>query len=630
MMRSNPSGGAPHATVEAVQDLFSRVAASQPRDVAVERVSRRITYGELESRSNRLANLLLSGGLAKSSPVAILAQDPIEVIGAILGVLKAGGVFVPLDPGFPAQRLEAMARQAGAAWYVAESRLLDRAEALCGGGGARVIGLDGGEVDGAPAERPAAAALPDDPCSIYFTSGTTGRPKAILGRLKGIAHFARWEAEALGVKRGVRVSQLASPSFDGFLKDAFVPLCAGGVVCAPESRDLLLEPSRLIDWVDVEGLEVLHLVPSVLRAVLNEKLDAKYFAELRWVALAGEALLPADVRRWREVFGDRVRLVNLYGPTETTVTKLFHFVAPEDAERSSVPIGKPMPGAAAMVLDRKGQPCAIGDLGEIYIRTPYRALGYYGDPELTRESFVPNPFGHDANEANAENAASGASAANDTDDLVYRTGDFGRLLEDGGLEFLGRRDRQVKVRGVRVELGEIENLLRSQGGVRDVAVVDCEGADGTKYLCAYLVLAAGAGTGELRAHLSSQLPASMVPSAWVEMTELPRTLNGKLDRKALPALEQVQAGRRELEQSRPRTPVEEIVAGIWGEVLRLPRVGLADNFFELGGHSLLATQVLSRVREALGLELPLRVLFEAPTVSELASRIERESAAGGR
>jgi acyl carrier protein len=246
-------------------------------------------------------------------------------------------------------------------------------------------------------------------------------------------------------------------------------------------------------------------------------------------------------------------------------------------------------------------------VGEIYLRTPYRALGYYEEPELTRQAFVPNPFG------------------DDPADLVFRTGDYGRLLWDGNLEYLGRRDDQVKIRGVRVELGEIENLLRSHAGVQDVAVVDRDDADGNKYLCAYLVLAGGVATGELREHLSAHLPELMVPSAFVAMAELPRTLNGKIDRKALPTLEQVQAGRQDQEESRARTPVEEILGGIWCEVLRIPQVGLAGNFFELGGHSLLATQIISRVRESLGVELPLRVLFEAPTLVALASRIERGS-----
>ncbi|PYP84773.1 MAG: non-ribosomal peptide synthetase, partial [Candidatus Angelobacter sp. Gp1-AA117] len=322
---------------------------------------------------------------------------------------------------------------------------------------------------------------------------------------------------------------------------------------------------------------------------------------------AGEALLPADVKRWVEVFGERIRLVNLYGPTETTVTKLCYFVEAADAERASIPIGKPIRGAAAMVMNSAGRHCASGTAGEIYIRTPYRSLGYYGAPELTNEVFVLNPFSSDPN------------------DLLYRTGDYGRQMKDGNLEFLGRRDQQVKVRGVRVELGEIENLLRRHADVKDVAVIDREDAGGNKYLCAYVVLSNGTGTGTLREYLAAQLPEFMVPSGFVEMRELPRTLNGKIDRKALPALEEARSEKKT--EVRPRTPVEEIVAGIWSEVLRLPQIGVEENFFELGGHSLLATQIISRIRESLHVELPLRALFEAPRVADLARRIEQETKA---
>jgi acyl carrier protein len=326
------------------------------------------------------------------------------------------------------------------------------------------------------------------------------------------------------------------------------------------------------------------------------------------VVLAGEAVLPADVKRWRAVFGDRIGLVNLYGPTETTVTKLYYMVGAEDEEKPSVPIGKPMPGAAAMIMNAAGRPCPAGVAGEIYIRTPYRSLGYYGEPELTREVFVQNPF------------------SDDVQDIVYKTGDYGRLLKDGNLEFLGRKDQQVKVRGVRVELTELENLMRGHSEVLDVAVVDREDAGGNKYLCAYLVLNEGVGTGVIREYLAGQVPEFMVPSGFVEMKELPRTLNGKIDRKVLPTLEQVHGERKA--EGRAKTAVEEIVAGIWSEVLRLPQVGVEDNFFELGGHSLLATQIISRIREALQVELRLRELFESPTVAGLARRVEQESKLG--
>ena len=607
---------------ENVRHLFHETALEAPAAPAVERAGSTVTYGELEASASRLAAGLRRLGVARGDVVALLTSDPVAVIAGILGTVEAGGVFCPLEPTFPRRRLQAMARRAAPGWVVTESRhwnlLLDLEaegtpvprvilidDAPVDGDGRQILRWNDLEADGVASADPD----PDAPCSLYFTSGSTGEPKAILGRLRGIGHFVRWEAETLGVGRGTRVSQLAFPSFDGFLKDAFVPLTSGGVVCAPESRDVVRQPAALIDWVDIEAIEVLHTVPSVLRAMLREPLSDDYFSDLRWVVLAGEVLHPADVRRFRDVFADRIGLMNLYGPTETTVTKLFHRVAAADVERPSIPIGRPIPGAEALVVDPRGRACRPGMVGEIYLRTPHRALGYYGDPERTRVSFVANPLG------------------DDPDDVVYRTGDYGRILQDGRLEFLGRRDQQVKVRGVRVELGEVEGLLRGRDGVEDVAVVDREDGEGNLFLCAYLVLAAGTDASDLRRALVEDLPEAMVPSAFVRMHELPRTLNGKLDRRALPTLEAARAEEESTERTAPRTAMEEIVAGIWSEVLRLPDVGVEESFFELGGHSLLATQIISRVRQGLGVELPLRAFFEAPTVALLAQRIEADRAA---
>jgi amino acid adenylation domain-containing protein len=615
---------------ESVQEMFSRVAADAGARTAVERGTRRLTYAQLEAESKRLANFLVEGGVGRGSMVGLFTDDPVQVITGILGVLKAGGVFVPLDPTFPDQRLQVMNAQVNPVWYVSDAKHLAKLGRVRGGAGARarVVCLDAepGELPAAAREH-AAAGLeisegyasynnvdspgvksdPDAPCSIYFTSGSTGRPKAILGRLKGIDHYMRWEIDALGVGPGTRVSQLASPSFDGFLKDAFVPLCAGGVACAPESRGLILDAGMLVDWLDIEQIEILHCVPSVFRALINQGLNSNYFDAMRHVVLAGEPLMPSDVRRWMEVFGERIKLVNLYGPTETTILKVFHFVRPEDVARPSIPLGKPMKGAAVLIMDSALQPCHEGAVGEIYIRTPYCSLGYYNEPELTREVFLRNPFNND-----------------DPTDIIHKTGDYGRLLDDGNIEFLGRRDQQVKVRGVRVELGEIENLLRGHEGVADVAVVDRDDAEGNKFLVAYVTMSNGTRAEELRPYLAERLPEAMLPSAVVELERLPRTLNGKIDRKALPALDLLQSQQEMCIEFIPRNPVEEIVAGIWREVLRLPTFGLRSNFFNLGGHSLLATQVILRVRNALQVDLPVRSLFEAPTVEQLSQLIQSQ------
>src|SRR5690242_1647722 len=361
---------------ESVQEMFSRMAAQFGPEVAIDRGGRLTTYAELESDSNRLANFLLDGGARQGTIVALMSDDPVLIITGILGVLKAGAVFVPFDPSFPDGRLRTMSDQVKPQWYISEARQFEKCKD----------------------EHPRTTSDPDAPCSIYFTSGSTGKPKAILGRLKGIDHFIRWEIEAVGAGPGTRVSQLASPSFDGFLKDVFVPLCSGGTVCAPESRDIILDAWTLADWLDVEQVEVLHCVPSVFRALLNEGLNSRYFEAMKCVVMTGEPLYPADVKRWMDIFGDRIRLFNIYGTTETTLSKFAYEIAPEDVERPSIPVGKLIDGTPAMVIDSRGELCGLGAVGEIHIRTPYRSYGYYGEPELTRQAFIQNPLSDDPND----------------------------------------------------------------------------------------------------------------------------------------------------------------------------------------------------------------------------------------
>src|ERR1700752_4088557 len=330
---------------------------------------------------------------------------------------------------------------------------------------------------------------------------------------------------------------------------------------------------------------------------------------MKYVVLTGEPIYPADVKRWMELFGERIKLLNFYGTTETTISKFAYEIKPEDVERPSIPVGKPIKGSAMMVIDQFGQPCGVGDVGEIYIRTPYCSFGYHGDPELTKQVFVPNPF------------------SDDPTDIVQKTGDYGRLLKSGDLEHLGRRDQKVQIRGVRIALGEIENLLRSHHAVADVSVIDRDDAGGNKFLVAYVTMVNGTGSESLRQYLAEHLPETMLPSAFVKLSQLPRTLNGKIDRKALPSLESIQA-EREVGDAMPRDPVEEIVAGIWSEVLKIPAIRRDDNFFNLGGHSLLVTHAILRVRETLKVELPIRSLFEAPTVADFSELIKQHISEG--
>ncbi|HVR07955.1 MAG TPA: non-ribosomal peptide synthetase [Thermoanaerobaculia bacterium] len=581
-------------TRDYVHEIYRRMAALAPDRTAIEQGGEGVSYSALDSFSDRLAARLLGDGAEPGSLVGIVAATAEETIAAMLATLKAGCAFVPLDWTLPAERLATMIDLVELRRLLVAPRLRAAAGALLGGRGCRLLALARG--DGAAGAPPVVAVDGDAIAYVYFTSGSTGTPKPIAGRLKAIDHFIRWEIDTFALESSCRVSQLTMSSFDAFLRDAFAPLCCGGTVCAPPDRDLVLEPPRLLDWIGGEQLTLVHCAPSLLRTFLDAGLTAERAPALRFVLCAGEPLLPNDVRRWYEAFGERARLANLYGPSETTMTKLCHLVTADDAARRSVPIGKPIRGAQAIAIDESGAPCPAGRPGEIYIRTPYRTLGYYRQPELTQTVFVPNPL------------------SGDPTDVVYRTGDLGRMLADGSFEFLGRRDHQVKIRGLRVELGEIEERLRRHPAVADAVVVGRDDVSGNKFLCGYFVARQSVDAEALREHLAAALPAWMLPSQLVQLAELPRTPTGKVDRRALPVPTVITAGKL----VPPRTAVEERLADLFCQLLRLDRVSIEDSFFALGGHSLLATQLLVRVRAAWNVEVPLRDLFRAPTVAALA------------
>jgi amino acid adenylation domain-containing protein len=582
--------------------MFQQTAADRPEATAISGSGRRLSYRALDEWSDELAGRLIRAGLRKRAIVYLAVDSSFTAAASILAVLKAGGVFVPIDPHQPAARLRTLTAQVPPALCLAEEILAATvADKL--GGATTVIPADPaapappGARDGADRAEWA----PDDMCYVYFTSGSTGRPKAIAGRLKAIDHFVRWEIEELAVTPDTRVSQLTSLTFDAFLRDLFTPLAAGGTMCVPDGRETILDPGRLIDWLDTSRIEIVHTVPSLFRTMLAEPLRPERFAALRYVLLAGEPLLPADVERWTQVFGARIPLINLYGPTETTMVKLFYRVQPSDAARRSIPIGRPMPGAQVLLLDDAGRPVERGAPGEIHLQTEYRTLGYYDNPELTEQVFVPNPLG------------------DDPDDIVYRTGDLARELDDGNLEFLGRKDQQVKIRGVRIELGEVENAILATGAIKEVAAVSQVDRIGNSYLCAYVV-ADHESVERARRVLSTTLPDYMIPSSFIELEWLPRTSTGKIDRKSLPAPEQARSAA--VEPIAPRNDLEARAARLFAEALGAASVGVNEDFFQLGGHSLLAMSLLARLSAEFDVELPLATLFEHPTVERLVRAVE--------
>jgi amino acid adenylation domain-containing protein len=584
---------------EAVHHTVARVADQHGDRIAVQSPDGDLSYADLATAAGRVTADLVDAGVGQGDLIPILADDRREVTAAILGVLDAGAVFVPLDPAGPPGRLVQILAD------------LTPRHVVLGTGGPALALLPSAtttsvvELAGPAAPQHRHRWQPDDPCYIFYTSGSTGAPKGIVGRIGGIDHFIRWETELvtadLQAAGDLRVSQLTSPAFDAVLRDLLLPLTNGGTVCVP-TPGLAGDPNGLLRWLADARVTVLHCVPSVFRGLVDaaEAADVP-LPDLSAVLTAGEPLTTDPVRRWRARYGAAVTIVNLYGPSETTMTKLFHVVGADDLDGRSIPIGRPMPGAEVLLLDERRRPCPPGAVGEIYLWTPYRSLGYHRRPELTAAVFVPNPL------------------TGDTDDVVYRTGDLCRQRADGVLEYLGRQDHQVKIAGVRVEFGEVEAVLRTVEGVTDAAVIAAAGSDDQPYLCAYLILSAPVDDDDVRRHLREQLPEEMVPAVFVRLDHLPRTISGKVDRSALPVprphpLDPAEDG--------PRTPTEEALTTLWLRVLPVPQVGVRQRFFDAGGHSLDVMRMLLQVQREFGVEVPLREFLSQPTIAGLAEHLE--------
>ncbi len=595
-----------------IHQLFEEQVARTPEAVAVVFEDQQLTYRELNNRANQLAHYLQKFGIGPEVLVGLCVERSIEMVVGLLGILKAGGAYVPLDPSYPKDRL---------AFMIQDTQVpVILTDVICAGklppSDARVIRLDEDwkEISQEARENPQFSSTPSQLACVIYTSGSTGQPKGVMVSHRALATHTISAVEHYGLGSIDRVLQFASLSFDVAAEEIFPAWLSGAaVVLLPERTPTI---DDFVDYLIKEGITVVNLPSAYWHQWVDEldRLDKKLPPSLRLLIVGNEKVLLDHFERWHQAFGGKVRWLNAYGPTEATITAAV-YEAPQGDENyrdlTSVPIGRPMPNRQIYILDQYLQPVPIGVTGEIFIDGPALALGYLNNSELTAEKFIANPF------------------CPDSSARLYRTGDLGRYLPDGNIEFLGRIDNQVKIRGYRIELGEIEAVLGQHPAVREAIVLAREGSskDSTgspttdKRLVAYVVAPSNTSTNELRSFLKQKLPDYMIPSAFVFLDALPLTPNGKLDRKALPAPDQ---SRPELEETltAPRNPVEEIVASIWAEVLKLEKVGIQDNFFDLGGHSLLATQVVSRIGRALQVELPLRALFETPTVAGLAERVE--------
>ncbi|MBW4632892.1 MAG: amino acid adenylation domain-containing protein [Iphinoe sp. HA4291-MV1] len=600
---------------ECFPQLFEAQVARTPDAVAVVFENSVLTYQQLNARANRWARHLVELGVGADTVVALLSDRNIDLLTAILAVFKAGGAYLPLNPHHPVERQAQVFEQSRVPLVLTTSQLepmVTSAFNTLEVTAPQLLLLEQMEEQQHSSENLPVRSKPDNLAYVIYTSGSTGKPKGAMLEHRGMLNHLYAKAQDLHLSDRDTVAQTAPASFDISVWQFLVALLVGGQVHIIRD-EIAADPAQLLTVVEHQGISILEIVPSLLRMILQEidRNDSTrpQLSKLRWLLLTGEALPPQLCRHWLEYY-PIIPMMNAYGPTECSddVTH-YPICEPPSEEMLNLPIGRAVLNTQLYVLDSQLQPVPLGVAGELYVGGVGVGRGYLHNPQQTQRAFIADPF------AQQEGAR------------LYKTGDKARYLKDGNIEFLGRIDYQVKIRGFRIELGEIEVVLSQHPSVQEAVVIAREDQPGNKRLVGYVVPKSEltVTSSELRSFLKEKLPDYMVPSAFVTLEKMPLTPNGKVDRKALPEPDPTHS---ELEGTfvAPRTPVEEVLADIWTEILGLEQVGIHHNFFELGGHSLLATQVISRIYDVFQVKLPLRTLFETQTVADLAVSIVRSMA----
>ena len=586
-----------YPSIQSARALFESQARVAPEAIAAICDGERISYGELDRRANRLAHYLIKRGIGPDARVGICVSSSVEMLVAVLGTLKAGGAYVPLDPAYPAERLAFMLEDSRALLALTQKRLAAGLAQF----GVETISLDESweTVAAEPDYAPEDLTSGDNLAYIIYTSGSTGRPKGVAMTHAALVNLIQWQRFDLGLDRSGKTLQLSSLSFDASFNEMFSAWYSGGTVVLIPER-LRRDPEGLLRRMADVGIERIF-PPYVALKQIAEMSKGSIPAGLRDALSTAEQLQINDsIRRlFRELKG--CRLHNQYGPSETHVVTTYTLEGEPDQWKALPPIGRPIANTRIFLLDSRMRPVPLGAPGELYIGGISLARGYWDRPDLTAERFTPDPFSHGG-------------------ERLYRTGDLARYLPNGEIEYLGRADQQVKIRGYRIELGEIEAALSRHPMARAAVVALREDQPGDKRLVAYIVPEEGSSqtADQMYEFLKASLPEYMLPSAFVEIETLPLTPSGKIDRRSLPAPDSTRPKLR-TEFILPGSAAEQVVADIWGRILNVERVGVKDNFFELGGHSLLATQVIARMRDIFQVEIPVRSIFEAPTVEGLVA-----------
>ncbi|QXW80861.1 non-ribosomal peptide synthetase DhbF [Bacillus sp. LJBS17] len=574
-----------------LQDMFEKQAVLTPERIALMCDDIQVNYRKLNEEANRLARLLIEKGIGPEQFVALALPRSPEMVASMLGVLKTGAAYLPLDPEFPADRISYMLEDAKPSCIITTEEI---AASLPDNLAVPELVLDQAVtqeiIKRYSPENPDVSVSLDHPAYIIYTSGSTGRPKGVVVTQKSLSNFLLSMQEAFSLGEEDRLLAVTTVAFDISALELYLPLISGAQIVIAK-KETIREPQALAQMIENFDINIMQATPTLWHALVTS--EPEKLRGLR-VLVGGEALPSGLLQALQDL---HCSVTNLYGPTETTIWSAAAFL--EEGLQGVPPIGKPIWNTQVYVLDNGLQPVPPGVVGELYIAGTGLARGYFHRPDLTAERFVADPYGPPGTR-------------------MYRTGDQARWRADGSLDYIGRADHQIKIRGFRIELGEIDAVLANHPHIEQAAVVVREDQPGDKRLAAYVVADAAIDTAELRRYMEASLPDYMVPSAFVEMDELPLTPNGKLDRKALPAPDFSTS----VSDRAPRTPQEEILCDLFAEVLGLARVGIDDSFFELGGHSLLAARLMSRIREVMGAELGIAKLFDEPTVAGLAAHLD--------
>lgn len=545
-----------------------------------------IRYSQLDQMANSVANYLLNLNMPAGSIVAVDIKNRLNLIIAILGIVKAGFIFAPFDDGFNLQKKIDTISEYGINYIISDSsenfNKMPHVTTIS-------FSIIMKNINVTP---PIASQSNNDGLYLYFTSGTTGCPKAILGLTKSLLHFIDWEIQTFDITEKFRVAQFTNPMFDPFLRDIFVPLFSGATLCIPAEPDLILDSRRLLEWISFKKISLIHTVPSVLYTMIQEDLYTD-ITDLKYIFLAGEGIDVNKLKRWYELH-DKTTIINLYGPTETTLAKCYHIISAKDLNRIRIPVGKAINDTNIYVLKEGMIECDPFEIGEVYINTDYASAGYYKRDILNKECFL-----HDHSYPYS---------------TLYKTGDLGKKLDDGSLELLGRIDRQVKIRGVRVELSEIEYLINSEFNVDEtIALPDEENQTVVLYIKPYNNIQPPS-ENEILTFLSQRLVKQSVPSKIIYISSVPRKVNGKIEYTELRKLANHQQNIDTLNED--LGDIGNKLLKLWRKILNVSNISSTDNFFHLGGHSLNLMSLMREIEETFDVTIPLATLFKHPTIAE--------------